>query len=386
MKAFAIAGVNLRRLFRQRSSIFFVIILPMMLILWLGPAFGGSYTPMIGIVGQGIGPLGEEIVTFLEEADSLDVKLYADEADLMNAVERGRVQAGLVIPSGYDDTLRSGGEVTVSFFGRPGSLAQQLGAIVRAAVSEQNALVRAARFAESEGVASSADSMTLAAETAAVVPGVQVRTTTAGETLFGEDTGKFDQGASSQLLLFIFITSLTGSAALIETRRLGLSRRMLATPTPTGVILTGEALGRFSIALLQGLIIILGSALVFGVNWGDPLGAALIVVLFCLVGAGAGMLLGSVFNTDQQASSMAMLFGLGLAALGGSMAPLEIFPDVMRTIAHFTPHAWGNDAFAELVRHGGGVAEILTELGALAAFAVVLLSLATWRLRKAITS
>jgi len=386
VKALTIAGLNLRRLFRQRSNIFFVIILPMMLILLLGAAFGGSYTPVIGVVGQEVGPLGEDIIAFLEDAESLNVKLYSTETDLMNAVERGRVQAGLVIPTGYDDTLRSGGEATVSFFGRPGSLAQQLGTTVRAAISEQNALVRAARFAESEGVVSSADSVTLAAETAAVVPGVRVQTTTASETSFTEDTGKFDASASTMLLLFIFITPLMGAVALIETRRLGISRRMLATPTSTGVILVGETLGRFSIALLQALIIIVGSSIAFGVNWGDPVGAILIVALFCLVGTGAGMLLGSVFNNDQQAGSVALLLGLGLAALGGSMAPLEIFPDMMRTIAHFTPHAWGNDAFAEITRRGGGVADIPVELGVLAGYAVVLLSLATWRLRKSITS
>ena len=98
------------------------------------------------------------------------------------------------------------------------------------------------------------------------------------------------------------------------------------------------------------------------------------------------MLIGSVLNNDQQAQSVALLIGLGLAALGGSMVPLEVFPDTMRTIAHVTPHAWGNDAFDDLVSQGGGVGDILRELGVLAAFAVVLLALATWRLRKAITS
>ena len=48
--------------------------------------------------------------------------------------------------------------------------------------------------------------------------------------------------------------------ALIETRRLGLA---------------GEALGHFAIALVQGLIVMIGSALIFGVNWGNPFGAAL---------------------------------------------------------------------------------------------------------------
>lgn len=50
------------------------------------------------------------------------------------------------------------------------------------------------------------------------------------------------------LLLFIFPTLLRKSVA--ETRRLGLARRMLSTPTATRTILAGEALGRFAIDLV----------------------------------------------------------------------------------------------------------------------------------------
>ena len=149
------------------------------------------------------------------------------------------------------------------------------------------------------------DALKGAAQAAAGVSGVQVRTTSAGDISSSEDLGKFDQGASTQLLLFIFITSLTGSLALIETRRLGVARRMFSTPTAARTILAGEALGRFGVALAHGLIIMLGSALIFGVNWGDPAGAALILIMFSLVGAGASMLLGSTFHSDQQAQSVA---------------------------------------------------------------------------------
>jgi ABC-2 type transport system permease protein len=196
------------------------------------------------------------------------------------------------------------------------------------------------------------------------------------------DEGGFEMGASSQLLLFIFLTSLTGSVALIETRRLGVSRRMLSTPTSALTILFGETLGRYAIALLQGLIIMAGSALFFGVDWGNPAAAILVMLLFALVGAGAGMLLGSMLNSEQQAAALGVLVGLGFAAIGGSMVPLEIFPETLKKIAHATPHAWGNDAFHILLREDGGVADIATELGMLVAFAAFFLSIATWLLHR----
>lgn len=385
MKALVIAGSNLRRIFRYRPNFFFVIIFPMLMILLLGATFGSGFSPAIGIVAEDAGPLGEELAAALEVEEGLTVRRFGSEGDLADGVSRGRVQAGLVIPAGYDGAVRSGGTATLRYFSRPGGMGPQLGATVAAAVSGQSMLVRAALYAQDAGAASPDEALERAASLAPSVPGVEVRVTKAGQALFPEDLGRFDLGATSQLLLFVFLTSLTGSVALIETRQLGLSRRMLSTPTPVRTILLGEALGRIAVALAQGLIIMVGSALIFGVNWGNPAGAGLVLLLFACVGAGAGMLTGSVFSTEQQAIPASLLLGLGMAAIGGSMVPLEIFPDTMRTIAHFTPHAWGNDAFAELVRRGGGPGGILPELGVLAAFAAALFALATWRLRVKIT-
>jgi ABC-2 type transport system permease protein len=68
------------------------------------------------------------------------------------------------------------------------------------------------------------------------------------------------------------------------------------------------------------------------------------------------------------------------------MVPLEVFSHTMRRVAHITPQAWGNDAFSKLVGHGASVAGILPQLGVLTAYAVVILALASWRLRRVITA
>jgi ABC-2 type transport system permease protein len=67
------------------------------------------------------------------------------------------------------------------------------------------------------------------------------------------------------------------------------------------------------------------------------------------------------------------------------MLPIELFGPTMTTVAHFTPHAWANDAFAELLRRDGTTADILPQLGALALYAAVLLLAASRRMRAVIT-
>jgi len=147
-------------------------------------------------------------------------------------------------------------------------------------------------------------------------------------------------------------------------------------------------LGRFTISLVQALIIIFGSFVFFGVHWSNPYGTAAVVISFCLVSTGVAVLLGSLLSNAQQAIPVAMLLGLGpglgLAALGGSMAPLEGFPNTARTIAHITQHAWANDAFSKLIKHGGHLAMILPQVGVLLAFAAVVLTVATWQLRRSL--
>lgn len=97
------------------------------------------------------------------------------------------------------------------------------------------------------------------------------------------------------------------------------------------------------------------------------------------------MLLGSMFSSEQQSAPVALLLGLGLAALGGSMAPLEVFPKTARLIAHVTPHAWANEAFSKLLQHGRGLVSVLPDVGVLFGFALVAITAAIWQLRRAIT-
>jgi ABC-2 type transport system permease protein len=386
MKALAIVGVNLRRMVRYRANLFFMLIFPMLLLLVVGAAFGGGFTPRLGVVVVGeAGPLADRLVDALADAEDLQIERVDSEDAMRTAVERGELSAGLVIPAGYDDAVAAGEQIDLPYLARPDANGQQLGIAVRGVVAEQGALLRAARFAAAETNGSFADGLDAAGAAASQVAPVTVRTTTVGEALFPEDLGRFDIGASSQLLLFVFLTSLAGSPALIEVRRLGVSRRMLASPTPVRTILAGETLGRVAIALVQGAIIMLGAGLLFGVNWGDPIAAVVLLTVFALVAGGAAMVMGAAFRTEQQAVAVGLMLGLGLAALGGSMVPIELFSGTMQTIAKITPHAWANEAFAELVRRDGDLLDIAPQLGVLAGYALVLFLLGGWLFSRSLT-
>ena len=248
------AGSALRRLARDRLALFFLVLLPVVIIAIIGITFGDAASERlpVGIADEGAGPLGDQLRAGLAASPALDPRAYDDTDALRKAVRRGVVSAGVVLPAGYDQALRAGRPAEVTFVvdqTRPAPAPVR--SAVSAVVARQAAEVKAARFAaEQAGVPFD----TALARARALADGqeqVRVEATTIGGREDALPTG-FNYTAPANLVLFVFITSLAGAAGLIEARRLGVTRRMLATPTTTSTILFGEALSRFAVALLQG--------------------------------------------------------------------------------------------------------------------------------------
>ena len=141
MKVLWIGLTDLRRMFRVRTNIFFVFVFPMVLILVLGATFGGSFTPRLGVVSTGSGPLGAVLLRQLGQTPHLKVVTVPDSAALLTQVERGNLAAGVIVPPGYDGAVRAGRTVDLRYLARPDQSSQQLGEAVRGVVARPAALL-----------------------------------------------------------------------------------------------------------------------------------------------------------------------------------------------------------------------------------------------------
>lgn len=383
VKALEIARANLLRTTRDRLGLFFIIILPMILIVVLGLTYGGFNSARVGLVDADGGALAEDLVSGLQpEGIELTIRTYDTPEALRDAVKRGFVEVGLVIPAGYDAAVRRGEVAQLEVVAQPTGLAGAVRSAIDESITRQAGLVRAARFAMAVSGLDFDAALSTARGQASAAPGVAVTVRSVAEAA---GPSGFTVGAQSQVILFVFLTSLTGATELIITRQLGISRRMFSTPTGTWTIIAGEGLGRVAFALFQGFFIVIVSALAFGVDWVDPVATSAIVVVFGLVAAGAAMLIGTLASNPSQAGAIGPALGLMLGLLGGTMVPADVFPAAMRTVAHVTPHAWAMDAFREMLLNNAGLVQILPQLGVLLGFAAVLLALAVWRFRRVIT-
>lgn len=377
MKAFVIAGNELRRLLRDRTAIAMAFVLPILLILVIGGT-ATSFKPRIALVVEDDAPLAAELASAIHAIDDLDV-VDRSRAGLTDDLRRGDVSGGVVIPARYDAALRSGDTGIVEYLSISATAAPDVSGLIEAEVGAQSARVRAARVTSADSGESFDQSLARATQ-AATAPAVTVVVLGAGG---GEPEAVIDYFtwvAAGELLLFVFLTAMASSTLMIQSRRLRVAERMLSTPTRPAAIVVGATLGRFLVSLTQALFILVATALVFGVDWGSWPATLLIVLIFVLIGTGAGMLVGTSVPSDQMAYSIGISIGLVFALLAGVMG--FTFGDIGR----ITPHAWALEAFEEVIVRSGTVADVLTELGVLALFAVALVGLATWRFRRSITA
>ena len=134
--------------------------------------------------------------------------------------------------------------------------------------------------------------------------------------------------AAQELVLFVFVMSMVLAGALIQSKRLGVTRRMMATTATTAEVVAGEGLGRYLVAVVQSAVIIASTAVFFGLDWGSwPATLAIVGLVLsgghrscpphrCSVGV----------RNKSQSQAVGISVGLALAALGGCMVPSRCSP------------------------------------------------------------
>ncbi len=371
-------AVVMRQLLADRTALFFFVVLPIVVIVVIGSTFGSGGSMRFGIVGPTDSVTGRAIEAALDGTDGVKVTHFASVEDVRRGIRRQVLVGGVVLPPGLD-TAATTGEASIELVIDPtGQTSQAARDVFDAAITTVFGPIDAARFAAGLTGVPFDQARTAAADVDA--PAIAVTTIDIGDHR-RSSLSAFSLTAPQNLVLFVFINSMAAGASLVRMRTRGVLRRVLAGPVGTTTIVAGLTAAWFALSVFQSVLILAVGRFGFDVDWGDPLGAALLTVTFALVGTGAGLLVGALFHDEDRLSSISPPIGIVLGALGGCMVPLEVFPTAMRTVARVVPHYWAMTAWQQLIFDGDRTAAIAVPLLVLVGFAIAFLGLAVVTLR-----
>jgi ABC-2 type transport system permease protein len=340
----AIVMVFVRRAVGDKRLLVLATLFPVIFILVTGLLAGSPKEP-VGLVHP-----SPRLVRLADHVPDVSIKIEASRAALTDDILRGRVVAGLVgLPTG------------------PGAIRVQF-------VTES---------AQTDAVQARTDVVALLDLMAAEGTRTAITDDTLAHTHTAAPLSPFAYVAPADLVLFLGITLLVLSASLVESRRLGMLRRLAAAPVRQGAIVAAQIASRLLVAAGQSAGLLLVGVVIFRVHWGDPLAVGLVIGLLSLSYSGASVLIGTGSRTEEQAVALAVVIGIAGGMLGGCLYPLDVVGSTVRAVGHLVPQAWAMDAFIKMIYHGAGLAAVLPDIGALAVFAAVLTGLAVWRYDRA---
>jgi ABC-2 type transport system permease protein len=184
-------------------------------------------------------------------------------------------------------------------------------------------------------------------------------------------------GVMGMTLLF---TAMYSGIALLWDRQFGFLKETLVAPVPRVQIMLGRTLGGATVAMLQGILILI-VCLIAGFR---PSGAAalplalLMMALIAIVFAALGTVIGSSLREMQGFQLIMNFLVMPIFFLSGALYPLKNLPTALAVLTRIDPLTYGVDgargAFIGVTHFG-----MATDVTVLVLVGILFLSLGAWR-------
>lgn len=400
-KLFLIAWKDLTLAFRDKAALILMLAAPFALTLGLG-AVTGSFSrgsagfqdiPVV-IVNNDEGEIGKTLIDIFqseEMAELVEPTIIVDPEEAKRMVDENESAAAIFIPAGFTNSITTpssememGETPQIEFYANPTSptSASVIKTILdefinRVEINRINVQLTITTLLKSGRIGIDEVESVSNGMVASLVDEKSSLLTLKSTSQDGEDVEFSMLGllAPGMALMFLMYATSNGGRSLLVERRQGTLPRLLVSPTSGTQVLGGKVIGIFLTGVVQMIILILGTTILFQLEWGDPLGV-LILVLAAVFGAtGWGMLITALVKTPGQASAIGSAVMLTFGILGGSFINLDYMSDWFRFASKITPNAWGLDGFTTLAL-GGNLADILMPIFALVIMGIILFSIA----------
>ena len=212
-------------------------------------------------------------------------------------------------------------------------------------------------------------------------PAVTVEQVTPPGMQVEEYPDSYQQNVPGYTVMGVFFIVMTIAQSILREKQEGTFRRLLAAPVGRASILAGKLLPYYIVNILQVAVMFTVARLLFGMEWGDPLGLLVVTLAVAAAATSLGVLVAALGKSSTQIEGVAAVGVLVLAMLGGCMVPTFVMPDFMQTLSKISPHAWAMAGYQDVLVRGYGINGIWTEVGALLGFAALFFTIGVWRFR-----
>jgi len=383
MKPWTIAWKDTLTRLLDRNAFVLVLLAPLVITAIMGVALGGSdggdRVPLkdlaVIIVNDDRGELGQQFISLLGSHPSGNVLKPTTLTDLATArktLSDGTTQAVLYIPPDFSRGMQTDGgsaapSVQIELYTREtrSEVSQLVGSLVDQVLVnlKKNLTIRGA-----------------AAE-------VTLNSRPSDNAAYSSPSNPFAFFAPSMAIFFLMFTMFEAPRSILGEQEDGTLGRLMRTPTRPSQILLGKLGGSYLAGVLQFIVLVIATRLIFGLKWGESLPGLLLMVVSVVAAAAS---LGAVIAAFSKDVIQAGVIGGGItllsAGLGGNFATVDGLPSWLQVVSRLTINRWALEGFSYLTVRKLGFEAILLNAGVLLAMAGLLFILAFWKFQRRLTT
>ncbi len=340
-----------------------IVLMPLMQLLIYGFAINTDVKHLATVVyDQDQTYLSRRLVNAFEQSAYFDIKQKVPTAkSLYQALDRGKVKAGLLIPPNFTKDFLSGRGVDLQLLidGTDSNPAN-------VALSTSQAIVAA--FGQKE------------ASRPAQMSAIDFRP----RLWYNPDlkSSFFMIPGLVGLVLQLFIPMITATAIVREKER-GNIEQLLVTPIRPYQLILGKLIPYVCVGIVMYLMIIEAARFLFHVPIrGNPLTLFMLTMLFLTVCLGIGLFASTIAENQQQASQIVMFFASPSILLSGFIFPRETMPKLVYYIGNIIPLTYFVKIIRGVTLKVAGFFDLWEQIWPLLIMAVVILWFSISRFQK----
>lgn len=146
---------------------------------------------------------------------------------------------------------------------------------------------------------------------------------------------------AGMLIFFAFFGATSSAQSILTEDEEGTLARLFTTPTSRTTILLGKFVGVFIIVIVQAIVLLIASSIVFRITWGQPITLILVTIGLVVIATGFGLLVMSLIKTARQ-SGPVLGGALTVTGMLGGLFTVAVpnMPAGFNTLGLFMPQGW----------------------------------------------
>ena len=346
MRTIAIAKKVIKELLRDKRTLAMMFVAPVFIMWLMNLMFSASTTVNVKLATQDL-PTG--LVTKMDELDHVDVETYQDLDQAKEALANEKVDAVI----SYKD-----GEYQVDYANTDASKTSMIRQVLRTSIVNEGTDQLLSR------VKQALPQLKLDAKAPEIKESYQ----------YGDKNTGFFARMIPILIGFVvfFFVFLISGMALLKERTSGTLERLLATPVKRSEIVYGYMLSYGIIAIFQTAVVVLAAIWLLDVEVvGNILNVIIVNVVLALVALAFGILLSTLAKSEFQMMQFIPLVIMPQLFFSG-IIPLSSMGEWAPTVGKFLPLTYSGDAISQIILYGHNLGDILSNLGVLMIFLIIL--------------